>query len=221
MLLFISRKKIEKEISKRSAETCDQIISEMGAELHDDLIQKLSIFRFYIDCIEQSASDPIEIESLAIKMRGDFEQVIRSVKNISRRLLPASLEGDTLVNMLGMLCQNMEQPGIGHIHFENKGTPKQLGNVLEMHLLRIVQELIHNAFKHSSAWHVWVRLNWDTDRLIIEAEDDGSGFSKIPEFIQKLKKKNNTLKMRAQIIGASIEYQHGSKGLLAKVTLKY
>jgi hypothetical protein len=45
MAFFISQTKLESEISKRAAEACDQIISEMGAELHDDLIQKLSIFR--------------------------------------------------------------------------------------------------------------------------------------------------------------------------------
>src|SRR5688572_31241350 len=107
MPLFTPNKKIELEVSKRTAEACDQIISEMGAELHDDLIQKLSIFRLYIDRIERSSADRAEIESLVIKMRSDFEQVVRVVKNISRRLLPVRIEGDTIVNVLEMLCQNM------------------------------------------------------------------------------------------------------------------
>ena len=219
MVLFTSSKKLDLEISKRAAEACDQIISEMGAELHDDLIQKLSIFRLYIDRIERSSADSKEIEALAIKMRTDFEQVIRTVKSISRRLLPVRMEGDTLVNTLEMLCQNMEQPGTGHIHFETQGVPKSMESTVEIYLLRIIQELIHNAFKHSSAWHIWVRLNWKSDKLIVEVEDDGSGFSKIPEFIQRLKKKNNTLKMRSQAIGASMEYLHGAKGLLARLQL--
>ena len=219
MAFFISRKKLEFEIARRAAEACDQVISEIGAEIHDDLIQKLSIFRLYIDRIERASGDKAAIEGLAIKMRGDFEHVIRSVKSISRRLHPANMEGDTLVNMLEMLCQNMEHPGTGHIHFENKGDAKTLDKNKEMYMLRIVQELIHNAFKHSSAWHVWVRLNWDSHLLTIEVEDDGSGFSKIPEFIQRLKKKNNTLKMRTQVIGANINYTQGPKGLLARLEL--
>ncbi len=217
MTFFISRKKLDAEISRRAAEACDQIISEMGAEVHDDLIQKLSIFRLYIDQIERSASSP-EIEGLALKMRTEFEQVIRSVKNVSRRLLPTKMEGDTLVDMLEMLRQNMEQPGTGHIHLESKGTVKNFDSMVEMYLLRIIQELIQNAFKHSSAWHVWIRLIWQ-ENLIIEVEDDGSGFSKIPEFIQRLKKKNNTLKMRATVIGASIDYLQGERGLLARIQL--
>ena len=97
------------------------------------------------------------------------------------------------------------------------GEEKAIPSSNQTYLYRIVQELIHNAFKHSSAWHVWVRMNWEPSGLILEVEDDGTGFHKISEFLDRLKKKHNTLKMRSQAIGASISYHHGQKGLLAKV----
>lgn len=219
MAIFLSQKKMEAEISRRVAETCEQIISEMGAELHDDLIQKLSVLRLYIDRMERSSADRSEIDSLSIKMRSEFDQVIHVVRNISRRLLPATMEGETLDKTIEILCQNMEHPGTGHIHFQNTGTARRLDPQVERYLFRIVQELIHNAFKHSSAWHVWVRLTWNSDSLNLEVEDDGTGFSKITEYIQRLKKKNNTLKLRSSIIGANIKYSHGEKGLLAKLIL--
>lgn len=220
MAIFLSRNKIEAEVSSRVAETCEHIISEMGAELHDDLIQKLSVFRLYIDRLERSSGDQAEVDALSIKMRSEFDQVIHVVRSISRRLLPARMEGETLDKTLEILCQNMEHPGTGHVHFENTGTPRPLELKTEHYLFRIVQELIHNAFKHSSAWHVWVRLTWNTDSLDLQVEDDGTGFSKIPEYIQRLKKKNNTLKLRSTIIGASIKYSQGEKGILAKLVLK-
>lgn len=219
MAIFLSKSKLEAEISKRVAETCEQIISEMGAELHDDLIQKLSVFRLYIDRMERSSADQGEIDALSIKMRSEFDQVIHVVRNISRRLLPAQMEGETLDKTLQILCQNMEHPGTGHIHFENQGIPVSLEPQVERYLFRIVQELVHNAFKHSSAWHIWVRLKWDPTKLLIEVEDDGTGFSKIPDYIQQLKRKNNTLKLRSGIIGATIHYTQGEKGLLARINL--
>src|SRR5688572_15152330 len=142
MPLFTPNKKIELEVSKRTAEACDQIIAEMGAEIHDDLIQKLSVFRLYIDRIERSSANAVEIEALAIKMRSDFELVTRTVKSISRRLLPVRMEGDTLVNTLEMLCQSIEQPGTGHIHFRSDGQHRTVNGQHEMYILRIVQELI-------------------------------------------------------------------------------
>lgn len=220
MAIFLSSKKLEAEISRRAAETCEQIISEMGADLHDDLIQKLSVFRLYLDRMERSSGDQAEIDSLSIKMRSEFDQVIHVVRNISRRMLPVKMEGDTLDKTLEMLCQNMEHPGTGHIHFENEGKPKPLEEQVERYIFRIVQELIHNAFKHSSAWHIWVRVKWKTDALEVEVEDDGTGFSKIPEFIERLKRKNNTLKLRSTIIGAKLSYSQGQKGLLANLKME-
>ena len=219
MALFLSKTNLETEISKRAAEACEQIISEMGAELHDDLIQKLSVFRLYIDRMERSATDPVEMASLSIKMRTEFDQVIHVVRNISRRLLPVKMEGDTLDKTLELLCQNMEHPGTGHIHFQNHGQAIPLESIVERYIFRIVQELIHNAFKHSSAWHIWVRLHWTSDTLVVEVEDDGTGFSKIPEFIERLKQKNNTLKLRSSIIGATLSYAQGQQGLLATLQL--
>jgi signal transduction histidine kinase len=219
MPVFYSRKKADELIAKKTSEACDIIINEMGAELHDDLIQKLSIFRLYIDQIERSSADSSAVEMIALKMRTDFEQVVSVVRNISRRLLPARMEGDTLDKTLSMLCQNMEHPGTGHIHFTNSGAPRNIPTDIEMHLFRIVQELIHNAFKHSAAWHIWVRLTWHNQGIVIEVEDDGSGFSKVQEFVKRLKSKNNTLKLRSVTIGATIEYLQGSRGLLARVSL--
>jgi signal transduction histidine kinase len=220
MAIFLSQQKLEAEIARRTAETCEHILSEMGAELHDDLIQKLSVFRLYLDRMERASGDQTEIDALSIKMRSEFDQVIRVVRNISRQLLPAEMEGDTLDKTIALLCQNMEHPSTGHVHFDNNGSPITLPTQTERYLFRIVQELIHNAFKHSSAWHIWVRLRWSVDQLTVEVEDDGTGFSNITEFIRRLKQKNNTLKLRSGIIGATIQYSQGQRGLLARVILK-
>jgi two-component system NarL family sensor kinase len=220
MPFFINSKKLEEEIAKRVTESCDEIISEMGAEIHDDLIQKLSIFRLYINQIELSAKDPAEIQNIAFKMASDFERVVVSVRSISQRLLPTYFTGESLMDRLISLCKNMEQPGVGHIHFVAEGSLIFLENIVQVHLLRIVQELIHNSIKHSSAWHVWVRLKSGEEHITIEVEDDGVANVKIDDSINRLKRRNNTLKLRVRSIGASIEYLQGSRGLLARVTLK-
>jgi signal transduction histidine kinase len=72
-IIFTSSKKLDAEISKRAAEICDQITMEMGAELHDDLIQKLSIFRLYLDRLERSSHSSSETEALLINMRTDLK----------------------------------------------------------------------------------------------------------------------------------------------------
>ena len=221
MSLFKLSKKNEIDVSKRITEACDLILSEIGAELHDDLIQKLTVFRLLIDRLEKASSDQTEVEAIAIKMESEFEQVISTIKNISRQLLPTPNEGDMFIDRIDALCQNMQRAGLTHIHFQNDGEHRALNPTIEKHLFRIIQELINNAFKHSSAWHIWVRLTWELKKLVLEVEDDGSGFSKIPDYVVRLQKKHNTLRMRANIIQASLTYTQGEKGLLARLDLNY
>jgi signal transduction histidine kinase len=218
MPIFISQRKYEVALAKQVSEVCDNIIKEIGAEIHDDLIQKLSVFRLDIDRMESSSRGNSELQALAIKMRNDFEHVIRTIKVISRKLLPTHMEGESFISLVELLCQNLEQPGVVNIHFKHIESFKVIEDD-KIHLLRIIQELIYNAVKHSSAWHIWVRLISDANSLIIEVEDDGTGNIKISEFIDLLKKKNNTLKIRTKAIGATIDYLQGSKGLLARVKL--
>jgi signal transduction histidine kinase len=81
----------------------------------------------------------------------------------------------------------------------------------------MIQELLQNVLRHSSAWHVWVRINWSASLLKIEVEDDGTGFIQLDDAIASLKRKNNTLRMRAAALGADIKYTTGRAGLLAVI----
>jgi signal transduction histidine kinase len=114
----------------------------------------------------------------------------------------------------------MERPGGGTIHFVQSGTEPAIPEKDAIHLLRMVQELIHNAFKHSAAWHVHVRLTWRDNELTIEVEDDGTAFAKIESFLSVLNTKNNTLRMRAGILRAPLHYSSGAGGLLARLTYR-
>lgn len=154
-------------------------------------------------------------------MQADFVDVIDSVRRISRRLAPVKMEGDSLEKQIEGLCQNMDTPGTVRIHPSFSGTLKTLDETVENHILRIIQELIHNAFRHSSAWHVWVELSWQKDALRVLVEDDGSGFARLHEFLDRLRAKHNSVRRRAQLIGAKIEYKQGKRGLLAEIHIPY
>ena len=215
MLHLYSSSSFDAEVSRRALEATEHIISEMGAEIHDDLIQRLSILRLYLDRLDRAKGDANETDTLITSMNADFLEVVESVRRISRRLMPVNAPTDSLETRIRTLCQNMERPGGGTIHFKQSGTEPPLAEKDAIHLLRIVQELIHNAFKHSAAWHVQVRLTWIDGLLTIEVEDDGTAFAKIETFLSVLNTKNNTLRMRAGILNAPLKYSSGERGLLA------
>lgn len=216
---IVSKKKWDAEVARKAMEAVEQITKEMGAEIHDDLIHRLVVFRFYFDRIERELNDPEQMEVLLTEMKSEFQDVVQSVRKISRQLMPAKLENENFTRSMRLLCLSMERPGAGHIHFECTGTALPIDTTAEVYLSRIVQELIHNAFKHSSAWHIWVRLKWSETQLTLEVEDDGTGFMQATEVAAQLNRKYNTLKMRSQAINAHIHFESGTNGLLARITL--
>jgi len=216
-MFFTSSSDFNERVSIRAAEFCEQIVLEMGAELHDEVIQKLSSMSFYIERIERAAGDASEIRNLVTRMRGDFENITQSVRVISRRLHPVHIADTTFTDSIEQLCVSMQSPGNGHISFITSGSEFPLGQLSFTYLYRIVQEIIHNAFKHSAAWKVDVAISWIPTALVIEVEDDGTGHAKMDDLTSSLQNKYNTLQMRSHAINASIRYVKGKKGLLVRV----
>lgn len=215
--VFKSQAAFDAEVSRQAMEATEQIITEMGAEIHDDLVQRLSVFRLYLDRLDRAKGDAEQTEALITSMNADFVEVVDTIRRISRRLMPVNMEQDSLEVRIQTLCQNMERPGGGTIHFNQSGQEQPVPERDAIHILRIIQELINNAFKHSSAWHVDIRFTWTGPTLHIEVEDDGTAFSKLDSYLDVLNSKNNTLRMRSLILHAPIQYAQGDKGLLIRL----
>jgi signal transduction histidine kinase len=150
-------------------------------------------------------------------MRSDFDSITRSVRAISSRFHPVQFTDISFNASILQLCDTMQTPGNGHISCSSIGEELSLSRLSFTYLYRIVQELIHNAFKHSAAWKIDVSVSWTPSLLIIEVEDDGTGHAKMDDITALLQSKHNTLQMRSQAISASIKYVKGKKGLLARV----
>lgn len=208
-------KNLEAEISRTATEACDQLMSEMGAEIHDDLVQKLSTMNLHLERLEPFSTLDSDLERIIVSMRSEYHHISQSVKRISRQLMPAKMEDESFSTSIELLCQNMENTRTANIHFNQVGFERPIGQAHHAHLYRIIQELLHNAFKHSFAWHVWVTLHWQQTRLIIQVEDDGTGINNLNELIVRFRQKQNTLKMRSELLGGSINYMKGEHGLLA------
>src|ERR1051325_3781915 len=212
-MFFTGSSDFNERVSMRAAEFCEQIILEMGAELHDEVIQKLISMSLYIERIERAAGDPTEILSLVTRMRSDFDNITRSVRAISSRYHPVQVAGMNFNASIMQLCDSLQRTGNGHISFTAFGEELLLSHHSFTYLYRIVQELIHNAFKHSAAWKVNVSVSWTPTLLVIEVEDDGTGHANIDNLTASLQTRHNTLQIRSQAISATIKYVKGKKGL--------
>jgi signal transduction histidine kinase len=206
------------EVVNELIERYENEILKMGADIHDDLIQKLTVYRLHVDKLEH-AETILEVQVIADRMKTDFKTVVDSIRRITRRLLP-EMEIGSFTGMMRELCRREEKPGVAFIRFKSEGQEITINESHQPHLLRIVQELINNATKHTLAWHIEVRLDWKPDELQIEVEDDGKRFEDLAE---KMRKPGTfaTLRMRTGRIGAHIRFAQGFNGTKAIVSYNY
>jgi signal transduction histidine kinase len=216
-MVYFSNSAFNQRVSIKAAEFCEQAASDMGAELHDEVVQKLASMSFYIERIERAASEPGEVLNLVNQMRSDFNDLTGTIRAISQRLNPIHVNSGSFNQAIVELAGSMQMRGQTHINCSVKGEERIISRLTYTYLYRIVQELIQNALKHSSAWRIEVDLCWTNASLTIAVEDDGTHVRKIDEMVSLLKHKHNTLKMRCQAIGAALHYSNGKKGLVVKV----
>jgi signal transduction histidine kinase len=75
----------------------------------------------------------------------------------------------------------------------------------DLEVLRIAQEAIQNAVKHSHADHVTVMLRGNGNRLLLEIKDDGVGFDPAAEGIRSRRLGLTSMEERAERLDGTLE----------------
>ena len=210
----------EKEIIREAIALFEREMQQMGADLHDDLVQKLAGFRLFMDRIDRAVTRS-EVEAIMVKMNSEFTQVVDSVRRISRRLLPEGIEAGSLNGALNELCNRIGPGRMAHLHFSVQGIERSLPQDYQLHLYRIVQELLNNIIKHTVAWHIWVKVFWKRKTVEIQVEDDGMHYERLANAMERQGKGFLTLQKRATLIGAKVSYEPAEKGTRATVSLNF
>lgn len=149
----------------------------IAREFHDTLEQELAAINIQLGAVEaqfrQSPQIAFQQLELARNMtRHSLSEARRSVWDLRSHLLENSNLATALEEMAAPLSANT---GI-KIAVQSSGTPEKLPALIEHNLLRIAQEALVNAFKHSGAKSIVVSLNYKTDQVQLRIHDDGAGF---------------------------------------------
>lgn len=90
-------------------------------------------------------------------------------------LRPPDLDDLGLVPAIERHIQTIQRPGLS-VRFELLGEPPTLTPEIRLGIYRIVQEALHNTFRHADADEAVVRLESSPDLLRVVVRDNGSGF---------------------------------------------
>jgi signal transduction histidine kinase len=147
--------------------------AHIARELHDDISQQLAILSN--DLQRLRSVDPPGVPDLTARSLANVDAVARSVRDLSRRLYPATLRLIGLTAALRGLQQELSRAGLD-IDLRCESVPSSLPPDVTLCVYRVVQEALQNVGKHARARHVSVRLTGGTARLTLTIEDDGDGF---------------------------------------------
>ena len=179
--------------------------NRLALDLHDAVSQKL--FALVLGA-ETAATlldrDPDAARAQVTKLQSLAQEALDELRSLVFELRPPDLERDGLCGALRKhveLLRRAEQREIAlDVDDRIPGDP-----VRDAEVLRIAQEALQNALRHSQAVHVAVGVHGANGRLVLEVADDGVGFSPdVPE-LRARRLGLTSMEERAQRIGGRLE----------------
>jgi len=192
------------ELTKTQLEVQEQTMQTIGADLHDNIGQLLSLTSLTLNSIE------LDNQSKAKqKIDAAIDLTLRSIKEM--RLLGKLLQGDQLI-VLGLSeairheISWMERSGRYEISYSEEGEIPAVNNPdKDLILFRILQEILNNIIKHASATQISIKLEYLNEQLKFEINDNGVGFNADDLSSAQTGMGLQNIRKRAGIIGGEVE----------------
>ncbi len=152
--------------------------NRMARDIHDTLAQGFTGVIVQLEAAKLAFANGSSSEGEEHNRRASelARQSLGEARRSVRALRPEALEhGDLCVALDGLIKQMTAGTRLRG-QFTTHGQPRQLMPSIEENLLRIQQETLTNALKHSGAKVFKAALSFEENAVCLEVRDDGSGF---------------------------------------------
>ncbi|MFC1965733.1 GAF domain-containing sensor histidine kinase [Chloroflexota bacterium] len=149
----------------------------IARELHDETGQALTALRLGLERLMLGpTSSAEELKDQVSRCLSLCHQADEDIDRIILDLRPALLDDLGLVESIRFYTDmRLGTEGV-QVTVRVSGKERRLPGETESAVFRVMQESITNIVKHAHAKGVTVDLKFETDRLVVEIEDDGCGF---------------------------------------------
>ena len=187
---FLSRKKmLEKELDQKKAElshqkeitqsvimTQEQERKRIARDLHDDISSKLNVINLNANILKDGDFSLNENGNCNNAILDLTYIAIESARKIAHNLLPPILEKFGLIAAIEELADDFNNSKLIQIDYNINAENKILKPQNELHLFRIVQELINNSVSHGNASNCKLTISCEDSLLFMDYTDNGIGF---------------------------------------------
>jgi signal transduction histidine kinase len=182
LVMFLSRRRLQEQERQRQMAEAEfaAILSErnrMAREIHDTLAQglaatsvQLRLAKKFLNGASEAAAEHLDTAQQLV--RDSLEESRDSIWNMRSHVL----ENNDLADALQQILKQMAGGTEIKTHFAVIGCSRRLAPVVENNILRIGQEAIANATKHSGARDINVTLEFLEKQFRLKVTDNGCGF---------------------------------------------
>ena len=214
------RETFDAEIAKAEQEIKEQTMQTIGADLHDNVGQLLSLTSLTLKSI-----DPEEPSKSASKVNSAIELISHSIQEM--RLLGRLLQGEQLIS------QGLDEAIRHEIRWMEKSGKYTVIYLCEVELpasnpdkdliiFRILQEILNNIIKHAMADQLTITLEHADAKMCLCISDNGIGFdTDKPRSDQMGMGLYNIQKRAALVGGEAIIESRLSKGTSIMIIIPY
>ena len=147
----------------------------VAKDLHDSLGGLLSTIKLQFDSVKVKIKEVEHVKEYK-KANKLLDTAVEEIRTISRNMQPAALSNLGLIPAITDMINRFDNESYPDIDFQFYNIPKRLDATIALSIYRVIQELLHNAIKHSKASEILIQLNRDGKELVLQFEDDGVGF---------------------------------------------
>jgi signal transduction histidine kinase len=161
-----------RQLSSNLINAQEQERSRIGRELHDDINQKLAMLSVRL---QQLRENPSDVHSRLQELRREVDNISGDLQALSHELHSSNLEYLGVVKGMKSWCDEFAERRRIEIDF---GSDVQSVIPFEVgaSLLRVLQEALHNAAKHSRARRIEVQMVQHSNEVHLTVRDAGIGF---------------------------------------------
>lgn len=162
----------------------------IARELHDTTVQNLTALIHKIDfCTQILNSDPIRVRLELEIMSQVIRDSVNGMRDIIYNLRPMTFDDMGFENALSQAVERMQRGFDTKIVLETEGESYPVNQVVQLTILRIIQEAVNNCKKYAKAKMIDITLSYRKEGIVLSIMDDGVGFDTA---MVPIKKEKNT-----------------------------
>lgn len=152
----------------------EQTIQNISREIHDNIGQKLTLAKLYLNTLDHS-----DVHKTILQVNDSvtmISEAINDLSDISHSMSSEIILNNGLIKALEFEAGQLTKSGKYKISFSVTGNPIFLDANIELVLFRIAQEALNNIVKHAGASAIDIQLHYNNVSLTMTINDNGKGF---------------------------------------------